>query len=70
MIKLLKGENMQARSDEISNYPIVDDMDNILPEQQPHFVWIDPEVGITEGNADQAINVLNNFLQALWDVFS
>lgn len=44
----------------VSHYVIIDDMDNMLQEQQPHFVWIDPEVGITEGNVAQAIMILNN----------
>ena len=29
-------------------------------EQQPYLVWTDPEVGITEGNAAQAIMILNH----------
>ena len=48
----------------VSNYVIIDDMDNMLQEQQPHFVWIDPEVGITEGNAAQAIMILNHLQDA------
>ena len=36
---------------DVSNYVILDDMNDILQEQDPHFVWIDPEEGITEGNA-------------------
>ena len=48
---LTKGKN-------VNHYVILDDMDHFLPEQQPHFVWIDPEVGITEGNAVQAIMIL------------
>jgi hypothetical protein len=46
--------------DEVSNYAIIDDMDDILPEQQPHFVWTDEEIGLTEGNAIQAIMILNH----------
>ena len=48
----------------VSHYVIIDDMDNMLQEQQPHFVWIDPEVGITEGNAIQAIMILNHLQDA------
>lgn len=44
----------------VSHYVIIDDMDNMLPEQQAHFIWIDPEAGITEGNAAQAIMILNH----------
>jgi hypothetical protein len=43
----------------VSNYIIIDDMDNMLPEQQPHFVHTNPEVGITEHDADMTINILN-----------
>ena len=42
----------------VSHYVIIDDMDNMLPEQQAHFVHTNPEVGITEENAVQAITIL------------
>ena len=29
---------------EVSNYAIIDDMDEILPEPQSHFVWTDAEI--------------------------
>ena len=44
----------------VSHYAILDDLDDILPEQEPHFVWIDPETGITEGNVAQAVMILNH----------
>lgn len=28
---------------DVCRYVIIDDMDDILPEQQSHFVWTDPE---------------------------
>jgi hypothetical protein len=34
-------------------------MDNFLPEQKSHFVLTDPEVGITDEDADKAIKILN-----------
>ena len=43
----------------VSNYAIVDDMDNMLPELQSHFVQTNPEVGITNGDSDKVINILN-----------
>ena len=52
----------------VSHYVIIDDIDNMLQEQQPHFVWINPEVGITEGNAVQAITILNHFQYAKEDI--
>lgn len=44
----------------ISNYVIIDDMDNMLPEQQSHFVNTNPTVGITEEDAEKAIAILKN----------
>lgn len=52
-------EWLRKNSKRISHYVILDDMDNMLPEQQDHFVWIDPDIGITDGNAVQAIKILN-----------
>ena len=46
--------------DDVSNYVIIDDMDDILPEQQSHFVQTDPEVGITEEDVDKTVRLLNN----------
>lgn len=39
-------------------YVIFDDMNDVLQEQESHFVWIDPAVGITKANVDQAIRIL------------
>lgn len=43
----------------VSHYVIIDDMDNMLPEQQSHFVHTNPEVGISEDDAEKAIAILN-----------
>lgn len=51
---------LSKHGDEVSNYAIIDDMDDVLPEQQSHFVWTDEEVGLTEGNTVQAIMILNH----------
>ena len=53
-------EWLRKNSKHVSHYAILDDMDNVLPEQQDHFVWIDPDIGITDGNAAQAIMTLNH----------
>ena len=45
---------------DVTHYVILDDMTDILIEQEPHFVWIDPEVGITKGNVVQVIMILNH----------
>lgn len=52
-------EWLMNNSKSVSNYAILDDMDNMLPEQEAHFVWIDPDIGITDGNAVQTIMILN-----------
>jgi hypothetical protein len=38
-------------------------MDNMLPEQQSHFVHTNPEVGITEDDAEAVIAVLNGVVK-------
>lgn len=53
-------EWLMLNKNEITNYVILDDMNDILQEQESHFIWIDPEVGITSGNAVQAIFILNH----------
>lgn len=53
-------EWLETKGKGVSSNVIIDDMDNFLPEQQPHFVRTDPDEGITEGNAVQAIMILNN----------
>ena len=40
------------------SYAILDDMDDMLPEQQSRFVQIDPSVGITREDADRVITIL------------
>ena len=40
------------------HFAIPDDMDDILPEQQSHFVCTNPEIGITEWDAAQIIMIL------------
>ena len=44
----------------VNNYVIIDDMDDMLPEQNQHFVWTNEEFGLTEGDAAQAIMILNH----------
>ena len=43
----------------VNSYAIIDDMDNMLPEQQSHFVHTNPVVGITEEDAEKAIAIIN-----------
>lgn len=58
---------LSKHSDDVSNYAIIDDMDDILPEQQTHFVLTNEEIGLTEGNAAQAIMILNHLQYAKED---
>ena len=51
---------LALRGAEVSNYVIIDDMDDILSEQQSHFIQTDPEIGITDFDAKTAILLLNN----------
>ena len=53
-------EWLSLHGKDVSHYVILDDMNDILQEQEPHFVWIDPNVGITEGDAAQIIMILND----------
>lgn len=53
----IKAWLIQQRGD-VTNYAILDDVDDVLPEQQSHFVWIDPDTGITKDNSVQAIMIL------------
>lgn len=60
----IRGEEIKEwllrHGKEVSNYVIIDDVDNMLPEQQNHFVQTNPETGITEDIALLAIMTLNN----------
>lgn len=40
-------------------YVILDDLKDVLPEQEEHFIRINPIVGITEEDAEMAIEILN-----------
>ena len=44
----------------MGNLLIVDDEPDILPEQRPNFIRIDPERGITKEGARRAIEILNH----------
>ena len=45
---------------DVSNYVIIDDMDDILSEQLSHFILTNPEVGIKKKKKKRAIWLLNN----------
>ena len=58
-----RGSEIQGwlllHGDDVSRYVIIDDMDDILPEQQSHFVQTDPEVGITNEDVKKVVHLLN-----------
>lgn len=43
----------------IDNYCIIDDCNDMLDEQETHFVWVDDKHGITEDDAEKAIQILS-----------
>ena len=44
----------------VSQYVIIDDMNNMFPEQQSHYIQTNAEVGITIDGAQKVISFLNN----------
>ena len=59
----IRGEEikewLKMHEKQVSNYTIIDDMDNMLPDQQSHFVQTNPEEGITEEDVQKTIKILN-----------
>ena len=63
-------EDIYSRGNEINlwlkehpdctNYVILDDRIDFTEEQQPHFVHVNPMVGLTDDNVDIAIMILNH----------
>lgn len=47
-----------SRNLDVTSYVIIDDNDWFLPEQKPHFVNTDPEVGLTYRDTVKAIEIL------------
>lgn len=53
-------EWLQKNGEDVSHYVIFDDTNDMLPEQESHFVWTDPDVGISKKDAEQAIMILKS----------
>lgn len=51
-------EWLETKGQQVTQYAILDDMDDMLPEQQSHFVQTDPRTGITEDDAKKAIEMI------------
>ena len=64
------GDNKGLKIDEwllkhegqISGYAIIDDENDMQPEQQGHFVQTNPQFGITLKDAERVITILKHFL--------
>ena len=52
-------EWLSKHQGKVSNYVIIDDFDDLLPEQEDHAVITNTLVGISEEDADKAIMILN-----------
>lgn len=52
-------EWLSKHKSEISNYVIIDDYDDLLPEQEDYTVLTNSLIGITEFDAEKAIKILN-----------
>lgn len=66
VLSLCRGNEIKWYFDEVldanSNsrrFVIFDDLKDVLPELQDHFVRIDPIVGITEEDVERAIEIMN-----------
>ena len=57
-IKAYFDEVLQVNND-TQRYVILDDLNEVLPEQESHFNRINPIVGITEEDAEKAVKILN-----------
>lgn len=51
-------EWLETKGQQVTHYAILDDLPDMLPEQQSHFVQTDPRIGITEDDADRVISIL------------
>lgn len=52
-------EWLSKHQGKVSNYVIIDDFDDLLPEQEDHTVITNTFIGITEWDAKKAIMILN-----------
>ena len=52
-------EWLSMHKGEVSNYVIIDDFDDLLPEQEEHAVLTETLIGLTERDAENAIKILN-----------
>lgn len=57
-----RGKEIQdwLKKNEVENYCIIDDCNDMLPEQEGHFIWVDDRHGLIESDAERAISILNS----------
>ena len=53
-------EWLDTKGSEVTHYAILDDVPDMLPEQEPHFVQIDPKIGITKDDVNSVIAILTD----------
>lgn len=53
-------EWLSTSGQDVIHYAILDDVPDMLPEQQSHFVQTDPRIEITEDDADEVIKILTD----------
>lgn len=51
-------EWLSTSGKDVTHYAILDDVQDMLPEQESHFVQTDPRIGITKEDANQVIEIL------------
>lgn len=51
---------MPGNSSDSQRYVILDDLNEVLPDQESYFIHINPIVGITEDDVEEAVEILNS----------
>lgn len=59
-LEVMKSRSFLFEHPDIENYVILDDVANMLPEQQSHFVQTKYYYGLTDEDMKKTINILNN----------
>ena len=54
-------EWLSASGQNVIHYAILDDVPDMLPEQQSHFVQTDPRIGITQDDVNKVISILTDY---------
>jgi HAD domain in Swiss Army Knife RNA repair proteins len=49
---------INPKHEPVQDYVILDDTDEFLPEQRPHFVHVNPQTGLTQRDVEEAIAIL------------